>query len=152
MRIYLVQHGEAKSEDVDPERSLTEKGIEETERIAEILNRKGIKIFKIYHSGKKRAYQTANIFSEILDVPSEKSEGLNPLDDINLWFEKIKNEDNDIMIVGHLPFLERLSSKILCGNEDLKIVKFRYSCVVCLEKTELNVFFIKWFLVPEIII
>ena len=36
MNVYLVQHGEAKPKDVDPSRSLTERGREETERVAAI--------------------------------------------------------------------------------------------------------------------
>lgn len=151
MRLYLVQHGEAKSEDIDSERSLTEKGIKNTEIMARFLYKNQIEIFKIYHSGKKRAYQTANIFSEILNVPSEKGEGLNPLDDINLWVEKVKNEENDIMIVSHLPFLEKLCSKILCMNEELKIVKFTYSGVICLERMDNKNFSVIWILTPDII-
>ena len=34
MRLYLVQHGEAKSEAEDPERSLTMRGEEETKKIS----------------------------------------------------------------------------------------------------------------------
>ncbi len=33
MRIYLVQHGKAKSKEEDPERSLTIEGIEESTQI-----------------------------------------------------------------------------------------------------------------------
>ena len=34
MKLYLIQHGEAKSELEDPERSLTSKGEEEVNRVA----------------------------------------------------------------------------------------------------------------------
>ena len=37
MRIYLVQHGEAKSEEEDPRRTLTDKGIGEVQKVAEFL-------------------------------------------------------------------------------------------------------------------
>ena len=37
MRIYLVQHGESKSEEEDPQRHLTERGIDEVQRVADFL-------------------------------------------------------------------------------------------------------------------
>ena len=37
MRIYLVQHGEAKSEEEDPRRTLTDNGIGEVQKVAEFL-------------------------------------------------------------------------------------------------------------------
>ena len=37
MRLYLIQHGEAKSKQDDTERSLTDKGIREVSALAEFL-------------------------------------------------------------------------------------------------------------------
>ena len=51
MRLYLVQHGEAKSEAEDPERSLTMRGEEETRKISGAAKRLGIRPSRIYHSG-----------------------------------------------------------------------------------------------------
>jgi len=61
MRLYLVQHGEAKREEEDPSRPLTENGRREVEIVAKFLSEAGIKIDKILHSGKLRAAQTAEI-------------------------------------------------------------------------------------------
>ena len=63
MRLYLVQHGEARSEAEDPERSLTIRGEEETKKISDAAKRLGIRPSRIYHSGKKRAEQTAGIIA-----------------------------------------------------------------------------------------
>ncbi len=54
MRLYLVQHGEARSEAEDPERSLTLRGEEETKKISGAAKRLGIRPSKIYQSGEKR--------------------------------------------------------------------------------------------------
>ena len=51
MRLYLVQHGEAKSEAEDPERSLTMRGEEETRKISGAAKRLGIRPSRVYHSG-----------------------------------------------------------------------------------------------------
>ena len=52
MRLFLMQHGEAKSEAEDPERSLTARGEEETRKISGAARRVGIRPSKVYHSGK----------------------------------------------------------------------------------------------------
>ncbi len=38
MRLYLMQHGKSKSKDEDPDRSLTDDGRAEVERIAAVLS------------------------------------------------------------------------------------------------------------------
>jgi phosphohistidine phosphatase len=47
MKLYLVQHGEAKREEEDPSRSLTENGRIEVERVAGFLMRAGVKVDRI---------------------------------------------------------------------------------------------------------
>ena len=54
MRLFLMQHGEAKPEAEDPERSLTVRGEDETKKISGAAKRLGIRPSKIYHSGKER--------------------------------------------------------------------------------------------------
>lgn len=151
MKLYLIQHGEAKKEIVDPERSLTEKGAEEVKKVAKIAKRLNIQSSKIYHSGKLRAEQTAKIFSEELNLLAYSAEGLNPLDDVRPWVEQISKEKDDIMIVGHLPFLDRLTSLLLCGDENFRLVLFRYGAIVCLEQRDEKGWAIKWIITPKMV-
>jgi len=58
VRLFLMQHGEAKAEAEDPERSLTVRGEEETKKISGAAKRLGTRPSRICHSGKKRAEQT----------------------------------------------------------------------------------------------
>jgi len=134
MRLYLVQHGEAKSEAEDPGRSLTTRGEEETKKVSDAAKRLGICPSRIYHSGKKRAEQTAGIIAVALDLSVQLGQGLNPNDNVRPWAERISREAEDLMIVGHLPFLEKLASFLVRGDEGAKAVVFRYSAIVCLEK------------------
>jgi phosphohistidine phosphatase len=150
MKLYLIQHGEAKSEEEDPERSLTSTGKAEVERVARAAKKMAIKPAKIFHSGKTRARQTAEIIAsglKVLDV--EAVQGLNPNDAVQPWLEKIPKEKQDIMLVGHLPFLERLTSLLLGGNENARLVLFRYAGICCLEQKEDNGWAVRWFLTPE---
>ena len=136
MRLYLVQHGEAKSEAKDPERSLTNRGEEETRKVSVAAKGLSIRPLKIYQSGKKRAEQTARIIAGAIGLSAQLGQGLNPNDDIRPWAERISRETEDLMIVGHLPFLEKLASFLICGDERAKAVMFRYSAILCLEKKE----------------
>lgn len=130
MRLYLVQHAEAKSEDEDPERPLSDKGREEAEAVARHLR---ISVSKIFHSPKLRARQTAGIFSSALKAPAEEKEGLKPLDDPQIAREMVESQGEDLMLVGHLPHMDKLSSLLLTGDADAGIIKFRMAGVVCLE-------------------
>ena len=153
MRLYLAQHGEAKREEEDPSRPLTENGRREVEMVAKFLSEAGIKIDKILHSGKLRAAQTAEILGQYLKPAKgvEKAEALEPLADPKIWFRNLKQIDEDVMLVGHLPHLKKLTSLLLTGREDLELVKFRYSGVLCLERGENELWSIIWILRPDII-
>lgn len=152
MKLYLVQHGEAKAETEDPERSLTRRGEEEVQRVSHVAPRLNISPSKVLHSGKTRARQTAELIAKGLNVSGssiQAAEGLNPNDDVQPWAERIEKESKDFMIVGHLPFLEKLASFLLSGNENARLVLFRYGAIVCLEQKEDKGWAVRWMLTPE---
>ncbi|WP_054857975.1 phosphohistidine phosphatase SixA [Vulcanisaeta sp. JCM 16159] len=149
--LYLVQHGKAFDEKVDPERRLTPEGVSETERIARYLNGIGITVAEIVHSGKARARQTAEILAKYLGVSNvREADGLNPNDDPRIWFERLSGLDHDLMIVGHLPHLSRLVSLLVTGSPDVKVVEFRYSGVLRLNRVESN-WVINLFITPDLV-
>ena len=151
--LYLVQHAEAKRKEEDPERHITERGKEETEKIAQFLASK-IKgeIEKIIHSTKIRAKETAEIFAKYLEPPGglHEEKDLEPLADPSIWADRIKALNESIMIVGHLPYLSKLASLLLVGSPEKEIISFRYSGVLCLERTD-DVWGIKWYVTPDMI-
>lgn len=151
MKLYLIQHGEAKSEIEDSERSLTTKGEEEVRRISKAATRLNICPSIVYHSGKLRAKQTAEIIAEALKISDavQAAQGLNPNDDVHLWAERISKETKDLMLVGHLPFLEKLSSLLLCGDENARLVLFRYGAIVHLDQKEDKRWAVRWILNTE---
>ncbi len=148
MKLYLVQHGEARSEAEDPKRSLTEGGSKEVEMVARGATKLVIHPSKIYHSGKERAKQTAEIFGNSLKKSVEAATGLNPNDDVRAWGDRISQAAEDLMIIGHLPFLEKLASFLITGNESSRPVFFRNGAIVCLEKKEEG-WGVRWILTPE---
>jgi phosphohistidine phosphatase len=150
MAIFLVQHGLSLPKDQDPEKGLSEKGKADTVRIAEVAKTYQIPISKIVHSGKKRAQQTASIFNETLGVdnPIERIDGINPLDDVTAFAAIIEPQSNE-MVVGHLPFMERLVGYLTAGSVDLRVYRFQNSGIVCLNR-EAGDWFIQWTLNPNI--
>jgi phosphohistidine phosphatase len=130
MALFLVQHGKSLPEEQDPERGLSSEGIADVERIAAVARGYGVNVAIIKHSGKKRARQTAEIFAAALrpEKGVEEAAGLNPLDDLTAFAAAINNEDN-VMLGGHLPFMERLTSYLIVGSsrqDPLQIPEWRY--------------------------
>ncbi len=153
MELYLIQHGEAKSKQEDPERPLTDIGAENIKKTAAFFKQLPKEIDLIWHSGKKRAEQTAEILDETLgtDIQVEICEGLGPNDDISIIIEKIETAEQDsIALVGHLPHLSRLSSELLTGNQEMEIIRFKNAGIVCL-LGELQDWELEWMITPDII-
>ena len=67
MALYLVQHGKSLPKDVDPDQGLSEEGVTETKRIADVAASYGVNVSQIKHSVKTRAHKTAEIFAAALN-------------------------------------------------------------------------------------
>ncbi|EFI35627.1 phosphohistidine phosphatase, SixA [Desulfonatronospira thiodismutans ASO3-1] len=149
MQIYLVQHGKSRPKDQDPDQSLSPEGEKEVRRIAETAGDYRVPVQGILHSGKKRAEQTARIMSGTLNpaISIEAAQGLGPLDDVQAWKDKLE-ELNHFMLVGHLPFMQRLASLLVNGDQDNQVIKFQNGGIICLEKEQ--GWHIKWTLMPSI--
>jgi phosphohistidine phosphatase len=152
MALFLVQHGKSLPKDKDPKKGLSQEGVAETKRIAEVAKSYNVLVSGISHSGKTRARQTAEIFESILkpEQGMQESSGLNPLDDVADFAEKIDSTANR-MLVGHLPFMDRMTSFLITGSLERSVFKFQNSGIVCLDKDSASGFWvIRWALVPNI--
>ena len=152
MALYLVQHGQSLPKDVDPDQGLSETGITETERIAGVAKDYQINIGHILHSVKTRARKTADIFASALNPSGgvKEVEGLKPMDDVAAFAASISPATNT-MLVGHLPFMERMTSYLVTGSIDKPVFKFQNSGIVCLDQDpETKSWVIIWTLVPHI--
>ena len=148
MQLYLVQHGKAASEAEDPSRPLTAEGRDDVQRVAACVARMKLQAATIYHSGKLRAKQTAELFAQALAPASvEEIGGLAPLDEPATAKALIEGADRSLMLVGHLPHLSRLVSA-LTGTQQ-ESVKFHMGGVVALVRGEAG-WQVVWMLTPEI--
>ncbi|MDH7498996.1 MAG: phosphohistidine phosphatase SixA [candidate division NC10 bacterium] len=152
MKLYLVQHGEAAPEEVDPSRPLTARGMGDVERTARFAQGASIKVPEIWHSGKLRARQTAELLAAALRPREEIKEvsGLAPNDPMEPVVSQLETREEDLMIVGHLPFLAKLASTLLLGSL-ADLIAFRQGGIVCLERGEGRRWRLAWMITPDVI-
>ncbi|MDX1708207.1 MAG: phosphohistidine phosphatase SixA [Desulfobacterales bacterium] len=152
MALYLVQHGKSLPKDVDPDQGLSEEGKAETDLIAKTAKEKGVRVTRIRHSVKTRARQTAEIFAQAL-TPKEgiqEMSGIKPMDDVAQAAANLDPAEN-AMLVGHLPFMERMTAFLITGSIDNRVFKFQNSGIVCLDQDpDTQSWVILWALSPNI--
>jgi phosphohistidine phosphatase len=152
MALYLVQHGLALPKEKDPQKGLSKEGRAQTERIAAAARGYRIQVSAIFHSGKARAQQTAQIFEPYLMPPDGIRErpGLKPLDDAATLADQL-DLTADWMLVSHLPLLERLTSCLIIDNPTPTVLRFQNSGIVCIDEDPRDRgAVIKWALMPNI--
>ena len=113
--VYLVHHADAVSPDVDAQRPLSERGRLHVERLAADLARRGVKPEVVWHSGKLRVRQTAEALWRACNPLAEFSamRGLQPNDAPEFVRDQLTGETRDVMLVGHMPNLERVHALLL---------------------------------------
>jgi phosphohistidine phosphatase len=118
MELYIVRHGIAVDREdpkcpADPERFLTEEGIEKSRQVAKGLAKVASIPDLMLTSPYLRAFQTAEIFAEELEYSKHKirkSELLLPgAEPMQLFRELAKDKDaSSVFVFGHAPHLDDL--------------------------------------------
>lgn len=153
MKLYLVQHAKAAPKEIDPDRSLTEEGLRDIQKVAAFIKPLNLQVDYLWHSGKKRAAQTAEVLAEAvkLDEGVTARDGLAPNDDVTALANDLAAATEDIAIVGHLPFLAKLASLLLAGSESVNTVAFKNASIVCLTRSDENRWQMDWMVIPELL-
>lgn len=155
MKVILVRHGESVPKEENPECPLTEKAWADARKVAAFIARQeDVRIGRIVHSGKTRALQTAEAMAEFLKPEKgfEEVGNLNPLDNPGIWMGRIAEMEEDVMLVGHLPFMNRLFCRLFGVDEDNPMLAFEAAGAACLERYESGKWFLHWMVVPRILI
>ena len=152
MKLYLVQHGEACSKEINPDRPLTDQGKTDIERLAALLKQAGIRVERVIHSGKLRAEQTAEHLAKAIapGVELETSGLINPNDNPKAFDWQSESWDTDTLIAGHLPFMAKLVSHLVIEDENRPITAWQPGSVVCLERFKHAHWQINWMIRPEL--
>jgi phosphohistidine phosphatase len=153
MKLYLVQHAKAVSTEVNLARPLSEEGRKEMQKIAEFIKPLNLCVDYLWHSDKKRAAETAELLAKVVKVNKSHTgrSGLGPNDDVMTLKEELTSGRQDIMIVGHMPFLGKLSSLLLAGSESAGTVVFKNAGILCLSRSDENHWQIDWMVIPELL-
>jgi len=153
MEIYLVQHGEAYPEEVDPQRKLTAKGKEQIELAGEVLKRFALKFDSIISSPKLRARQTAEIIAERTGFLQEieVTETLNPTVPAEAaidYLGKLGAKDR-LLLAGHLPSLAEIGSLLLSEKDKILLgIQMGGICRIDVEDLSAHRGILRWFLLP----
>jgi phosphohistidine phosphatase len=153
VRVYLVQHGQSKSEEEDPQRRLTSQGIDEVQKIADFLRPLQLGLDAVWHSDKARAQQTAELLAPAVSARDRvvQREGLGPKDPAAPTKQVLEEAGGDVMIVGHLPFLSNLAALMITGSEANETVRFQFGCVVCIERDQNGKWKVAWMITPALV-
>jgi len=153
MKLYLVQHAKAMPKEQDPKRPLTREGRSEAEKIAHFLRPLGLRIDQLWHSGKTRAAQTAEIYANALTLGAEPTAraGLAPNDSVALLRDELAVATDETMIVGHMPFVSKLATLLLTGYDSPPVVAFANTGVVCLDRTADSRWQVEWIVTPDLL-
>jgi phosphohistidine phosphatase len=82
------------------------------------------------------------------DPVVQQVEGLLPNDDPLPWVERLRSMSENVVIVGHLPHLARVSSTLLCGDPDRAIISFHMAGIVCMTKSAAG-WALEWIMTPD---
>ena len=77
--------------------------------------------------------------------------GIDPLDPTEELARTVNARAEDLMVVGHLPFMARLVARLIVGKEGASVVAFQPGAIVCLERTEGGSWSIVWMVTPELV-
>jgi len=141
MTVVLVHHADAVDPSVDPQRPLSTRGRAQCEELAARAGERGLRPHHIWHSGKLRSKQTAEAFWRICNPFAEfrMVKGLRPEDAPSLIRTAIDLEDQDLLLVSHMPLLPALARSLSSGIDSFPMNGF-----VVLERRQDGTYVERW--------
>ena len=132
MWLYLVHHADAVTAEVDSTRPLSKRGLAQATDVARRVAARKARPTAIWHSGKLRARETAEIYLQAVNPSATftATRGLQPDDDPEWMRDALAGEADDLMIVSHYPFLPGLL-QLLAGENAV----FPQHGAIALERT-----------------
>ena len=138
MKVYLVHHVDALSAEQDPQRHISPKGRDQADRLGARFRALGVAPVRILHSDKQWTIDTADRIAAKLGAADKTAKAAYPIntdDPVAPFMAEIAAAGGDIMMCGHVEYLLRSASKLVCGDETRKVVEFKpgNGTAVCLE-------------------
>lgn len=138
MKVYLVHHTDALSAEQDPQRHISPKGREQADRLGARFRALGVAPVRILHSDKQWTIDTAERIAAKLGMEDRTAKAAYPIntdDPIEPFLAELRDARGDIMMCGHVVFLERVAARLVCGDESKAVVAFKpgNGTALCLE-------------------
>lgn len=120
MKLIIGRHGDAEPTSptgLDRDRSLTEKGKSDIEKMGEFIFKSSLKVSHIFHSPYKRTTETAEIFAKNLQfdrtpMPADELLPSNDYTEIFPQLSKFTNSDT-ILLIGHNPDVSYFAARLI---------------------------------------
>jgi len=120
MKIILARHGEAEEYSQsgrDRDRKLTSKGQEDIRKMGVFIKQSGMNVSQIFYSPYVRTRQTAEIFADVLGIPSstQDCEDLAPSHECERILRILKDYTNSttILAIGHNPGIAYFAAQLI---------------------------------------
>ena len=153
MKLYLVRHGKAEDiADNSGERPLSARGMADIEAQAKLLDNAGVRVANVFHSGKLRARQTAEILSTLIapEVMPAVLDNITPMDATSHLAREIDGWDDDTMVCGHNPFMEAMAARLLTDDDEENVVLVKTGTVMCFERGPGGNWAMNWMTIPKL--
>lgn len=152
MRLFLMRHATPVEPDIDPSKPLSDEGLREVASIATMLaSMNEVEPSVIIHSDRLRAAQTADNIALKLGPPegTKVEDGLGPDDPVEEWVDSLNEMMDDVMIVGHQPFMGKLAMTLTSGETDGWDCRFETAEVACLQRLPGGAWKLLWHRPPD---
>ena len=135
MMLFLAHHGETVGSGVDPRRPLSDLGQTQVDSLANLAAARAVRPEVIWHSGKLRARQTAEAYWRACNPLAgfSATRWMQP-DDPLVIADQLEAETRDVLLVGHMPHLDRLLRRLLGETPDVDC--FPQNGLVAIDRTE----------------
>lgn len=161
MQLYIVRHGIAIDREdpqcpPDPERYLTEEGVEKTKAVAKGVAALGVAADLFFTSPYVRAVQTAEIFAEALDYSRQRirqSELLLPGAEPTLLFRELAREKqaSTVFLFGHAPHLDGAIATALGSKKHVTSLKKAGVALIELKRLSPPMGVLAWLATPKML-
>ena len=161
MQLFIVRHGIAIDREdpkcpPDPERYLTEEGVEKTKQVAKGVAALGITADLMLTSPYVRAEQTAEIFASALEFAKQRirrTDLLLPGAESSLLFRELAKEKqaSSVFLFGHAPQLDDVIATALGSKKHLTTLKKAGVAFIELRRLSPPVGALVWLAIPKLL-
>jgi phosphohistidine phosphatase len=161
MQLYVVRHGIAIDREdpkcpPDPERYLTEEGVEKTKQVAKGMAALGITADLFLTSPYVRATQTAEILASALDYTKQRirrTDLLLPGAEPSLLFRELAKDKqaSSVFLFGHAPQLDDVIATALGSKKHITMLKKAGVALVELKRVSPPIGMLVWLAIPKLL-